>query len=548
MTETVRTATSVPAPTTTVTYARPFASLVTLAPNVTFTTWGKWDPGDTVTATDVAKPYGQAAWSSLWLSANPPNFTDYTSLYSTTVSPTPVPTEELVLPPPEYFRPTDCYYFPPNFVLGVASSACQIEGATADEGKGPTLMDVLFKDESPKDYVTNEAYYYYKQDIERVAAMGVKYFSFSISWSRILPFALPGSPVNQQGIDHYNVVINFVLKKGMFLITPEIGKRNGAYQNETFVDAFVHYAKIVMTHYADRVPLWITFNEPQLYTSNGMSVYNLIMSHAHVAHFYRDEIQGTGKIGFKFNNHFGVPRDPLSSADIAAADHYNSFIMGPFANPIYLGKDYPESYKSTIHDYVPLTQEKLAYIGGTADYFLVDPYVATVIAPPVPSDEGSIMECATDVSSPFRPNCVNESSVNIYGWDLGYASQSYVYMTPTYIRTCLNWIYNTYRHPIMIGEFGFPVWAEDEKTLANQLYDSPRSNYYLSFLSECLKAIWEDGVDIAGAFMWSYVDNWEFGDYRPHFGLQTVNRTTQERHYKKSFFDIVDYIKARGVQ
>lgn len=37
----------------------------------------------------------------------------------------------------------------------------------------------------------------------------------------------------------------------------------------------------------------------------------------------------------------------------------------------------------------------------------------------------------------------------------------------------------------------------------------------------------------------------EFGDYSAHFGIQTVNRTTQERRYKKSFFDLVDFMNAR---
>ncbi len=39
--------------------------------------------------------------------------------------------------------------------------------------------------------------------------------------------------------------------------------------------------------------------------------------------------------------------------------------------------------------------------------------------------------------------------------------------------------------------------------------------------------------------------DWEFGDYDAHFGIQTVNRTTQERSYKKSFFDLVDFVNAR---
>ena len=55
----------------------------------------------------------------------------------------------------------------------------------------------------------------YKQDIVRMTAAGMKYYSFSISWSRILPFGKAGSPVNQEGIDHYNDVINMILEYGM---------------------------------------------------------------------------------------------------------------------------------------------------------------------------------------------------------------------------------------------------------------------------------------------------------------------------------------------
>lgn len=393
LTTTVRYATSrTQAPTTT--YAAPPESLATLIPSQSFTTWGKWEPNATESASDPDNPYGSAAWTALWEYANPPNFTE-TGLYSTTVEPTPVPSEELVLPPRDYFGPTDCYNFPEGFEFGVSSSASQIEGATAEEGKSPSLMDILVQDDRGKAYVTNENYYYYKQDIERVAAMGVKYFSFSVAWTRILPFALPGTPVNQEGIDHYNDLIDFILEKGMVpevtLIhfdtplqfyganltdaqrPPDIGYVNGAYQNETFTDAFVNYAQIVMTHYADRVATWYTFNEPLLYSDNGKSIYNVLKAHSQVYHFYKYELKGEGKVGLKFNNNFGVPRDPESEADVAAADHFNSFQLGPFCNPIYLGIDYPESYKSTIHDFVPLTPEDLEYMNGTADLLGIDP-------------------------------------------------------------------------------------------------------------------------------------------------------------------------------
>jgi beta-glucosidase/6-phospho-beta-glucosidase/beta-galactosidase len=64
-------------------------------------------------------------------------------------------------------------------------------------------------------------------------------------------------------------------------------------------------------------------------------------------------------------------------------------------------------------------------------------------------------------------------------------------------------------------------------------------------MSEILKAIHEDGVRVMGALAWSWADNWEFGDYKQQFGLQVVNRTTQERYYKKSFFDLVDFVSSR---
>ncbi|KAL1630984.1 hypothetical protein SLS56_004658 [Neofusicoccum ribis] len=567
-TETVRVATSVKAAPIT-TYAPPYESLSHLVPNLTTTTWGNWDPNATATATDSANPYGQAAWSALWEHASLDNFT-FRGLYSTTVSPTPVPTSELVLPPPEYFSPQDCYSYPEDFMFGVAGSASQIEGAIADEGRAPTLMEILIKNQGPSsagkptDYVTNENYYLYKQDIERLAAMGVKYYSFSIPWTRILPFVLEGTPVNKQGLDHYDDLINFVLEKGMIptvtlihfdtplqfygnnLSTaaepPLIGYVNGGYQNETFEDAFVHYGKVVMTHFADRVPVWFTFNEPLLYSANGKSVNTVVKSHARLYHFYHEEINGTGKVGIKFNDNFGVPRDPQNASDVEAANHFNDFQLATFSNPIFLGKDYPEAFKMTIPDYVSLSEEDLEYIGGTSDFLGIDPYTATVVSPP----PNGIADCASNTSDPLFPYCVEQSTLTTTGWNIGYRSQTYVYITPKYLRTYLSYLWNTFRHPVLITEFGFPVFGEaDKERLSDQLYDTPRSNYYLSFMSEVLKAIWEDKVHVLGAFAWSFADNWEFGDYDAHFGIQTVNRTTQERNYKKSFFDLVDFVAAR---
>lgn len=454
-----------------------------------------------------------------------------------------------------------------------AGSATQIEGAIADEGRTPAYTDVsaLLNPASSPNYITNENYYLYKQDIERLASMGVKYYRFSIPWSRILPFVLPGTPVNKQGLEHYNDLINFVLEKGMLpaimllhtdtplqfysnisdtTIAPgtggigyvDAGFQN-SYKNVSYEDAFVNYGKIVMTHFADRVPIFWTFNEPLLGARNGKSINTIIKAHGRLYHFYHEEIKGTGKVSITFNNNFGVPRDPQNPADVDAANHFNSFQLATFANPIFLGIDYPDSFKMTVADYIPLNASELAYLNGTADFFSIQPYTATVVSPPPNS---SIAECAANITHPLRPYCVTQSTtVHDTQWNIGYRSQTYVYTTPTYFRSYLNYLWNTFKSPVAVTEFGTPVFGEAEKELKDQLFDSPRSQYYQYYLNEGLKAIWEDGVQFIGAFAWSFADNWEFGDYDAHFGIQTVNRTTQVRNYKKSFFDFVDFIESR---
>ncbi|KAJ5667690.1 uncharacterized protein N7477_006260 [Penicillium maclennaniae] len=209
----------------------------------------------------------------------------------------------------------------------------------------------------------------------------------------------------------------------------------------------------------------------------------------------------------------------------------------------------------------PLDHAELAYINRTSDFFGIDPYTATVVSP---ADEG-IEACAKNhsASNSLFPFCVNQETTNQFGWNIGYRSVSYVYITPTYFREYLSYLWNTFKTPVFVSEFGFPVYGEASKELSDQLFDSPRSVYYASFMQEILKSIYEDGVHVMGALAWSFMDNWEFGDYASQFGIQKVcstmksqltefrlkasqvNRTTQQRYYKKSFFDLVDFVKTR---
>jgi hypothetical protein len=50
-------------------------------------------------------------------------------------------------------------------------------------------------------------------DIKNIAAMGVKAYSFSISWSRVMPFGR--GPVNEQALAHYMDVIDTCIENNV---------------------------------------------------------------------------------------------------------------------------------------------------------------------------------------------------------------------------------------------------------------------------------------------------------------------------------------------
>jgi beta-glucosidase/6-phospho-beta-glucosidase/beta-galactosidase len=136
---------------------------------------------------------------------------------------TPVPTSELVFPPPLPIPTQDnSRTLPSDFVWSVSWSAWQIEGALQAEGRGPSpfvdKLDSLPKRDCTDDRVTNAmGYLLYKQDIAMPAAKCFPYYPFSISWSRVMPFGAAGSP-NQQAIDHYDDVINTCFEYSITLV------------------------------------------------------------------------------------------------------------------------------------------------------------------------------------------------------------------------------------------------------------------------------------------------------------------------------------------
>ncbi|KAI5195382.1 glycoside hydrolase family 1 protein [Aureobasidium subglaciale EXF-2481] len=530
-------------------FAPPYSKAKSLLPSgIVYTTYSL-NPS----ATSDGK-YGQSAYAALWANYA---YSD-TVPFTTTMLPTPVASAELVFPPALPFETSAASMkFGNDFIWGVAGSAWQIEGALQQEGRGPGGLDIFGNLKIPALSHTNDSvvadmnYYLYKQDIARLAAMGVPYYSFSISWSRIVPFGNANTPVNQQGLDHYDDVINSCLKYGIKPIVTLVHADTPPsvdYDNATSsMDDYMYYAKQVMTRYADRVPIWVTFNEINTGINLQYDTYeantNILLIHSAIYKWYKQTLKGTGKITVKFANNLAVPRDLTNSEDVAAALRYQEFILGVWGNPLFLGKQYPSSVLNTAVNLTALTSDQLKAINGSIDFWAFDPYVSQLVSAP----SNGLESCIHNSSHSLFPYCVNvtQNGIQENGWQFGQKSNDYAYIAPQYVRQQLGYVWKTF-HPIggiMITEFGFNPFKDAEKTLPEQRYDLERTLYFQAFLTETLKAIYLDGVKVIGALAWSFIDNNEFGSFENQYGLQTVNRTSGkfERSYKRSFFDLVDF-------
>ncbi|KAH6658921.1 beta-glucosidase [Truncatella angustata] len=543
-----RFATHLPTPLSLSTYAPAFSMASTLLPeSITYTTYSL----DRLATSSDDGRFGQSAYAALWAnltySIDPP--------FTTTVSPTPVASSELVYPPSLPGRPLNedkSLKLPCDFIWGVASSAWQIEGGLQFEGRGPGVFDVIGVVGSSHGNDSNIAdmhYLLYKQDIARLAALGVPYYSFSISWTRVIPFGVAGSPVNTQALDHYEDLIQTCYDYGITPVATLVHADSpvGILADlETFPEHLLYYAKQVMTRFADRIPIWFTINEPNLAVPYQSSDYNVFIAqakaHASVYHWYKEELQGTGRVSTKFANNLAVPLDVGNLSHVEAAIRYQEFMLGIMANPLFLGLQIPNVVLNTPGVNVSaLTYEEISYLNATVDFWAFDPYVAQFAYPP----EGGVAACAANSSHPLWPMCVATGAAQENGWLMGVQSNAYPLIAQQYVREQFGYVWNTYRPSggIMVTEFGFPQIGDSEHSLLVQRYDFERSMYYQNFLAETLHAIHLDGINIIGALAWSWIDNNEFGDYGNQYGMQTVNRTDGlfTRHYKRSFFDYVDF-------
>lgn len=447
--------------------------------------------------------------------------------------------------------------FSKDFVWGTATSSYQIEGAAFEDGRGLTVWDdfcsrpgKIFGGHNGN--IACDHYHRYKEDVDIMAKLSLDAYRFSIAWSRILPNGF--GKINQKGLDFYNRLVDALLEKD---ITPyitlfhwdlpyELFKRGG-WLNSDSPKWFGEYAEIVAKELGDRVKYFMTFNEPQCFIglghvtgehapgsimsrrSNLQMAHNVMLAHGYAVQAIRSVVSNS-KLGYAPTSSVAYPASD-SPEDIEAARKVYFGISKEaydylwnvtwWSDPVLLGT-YPEDGLKLFESDLPVIgQDDMEIISQPLDFYGQNIY------------NGFAVRAGANGSYEYveRPQGYPRTSI---GWPI----------TPE----CLYWgpkfLFERYGLPIYITENGMA--CHDAISIDGKVHDPNRIDFLHRYISELKRAV-DDGVDIAGYFLWSLLDNFEWAKgYSERFGIVYVNYETQERIIKDSGYWYKELIETNG--
>ncbi len=429
--------------------------------------------------------------------------------------------------------------FPDDFIFGVATSSYQIEGATREDGRGPSIWDA-FSNMPGRVYqghngdVACDHYHLWEKDLDLIQALGVDAYRFSIAWPRILPNGV--GAVNDKGLDFYDRLVDGMLERDLQVFPtlyhwdlPQALAGYGGWTDRNTADAFANYASVVMKRLGDRFDTVTTFNEPwcachlshllgihapgeKNREATVRAIHTMNLAHGLGVQAIRAE-RSDIPCGIVINAMSITPATD-NQADIDAAERQFQFDNGVFFSPIFDGK-YDDEFNEALGELLPIQEGDLATINQPLDFWGFNYYTPVKVAD------------ATHSSSVF-PHTKNVTATNRkdrtdIGWEIGAHGLSDL-LTQVYKRYDLPPVYITENGACYNTDIG-----EDGK-----IHDEQRTAYFEEHITECAKII-EAGIDMRGYFAWSLMDNFEWAEgYKMRFGIVHVDFESQVRTIKDS--------------
>jgi beta-glucosidase len=432
--------------------------------------------------------------------------------------------------------------FPPDFVWGAATSSYQIEGAPAEDGKGPSIWDTF---SHVPGHVANgdtgdvaaDHYHRWADDVDLIADLGLNAYRFSISWPRIQPHGR--GPANTRGVDFYRRLVDRLRERGIAPVAtlyhwdlPQaLQDAGGGWLNRDTTERFAEYAGIVFRALDDGVALWITHNEPWCTAALGHRLgihapgvtdvaaelavsHHVLLSHGLAVEAYRGTPL-TAPIGIALNlmpTYPAAETDGDRSAAVLSDGYTNRWYLDPVLTGSYPA-DMLELWDRLVGPLPEIGPDDAASIGTPSDFLGVNYYARRVIG-----------AGTTDDGLPWRVMPVDPRARRTdTGWEV----------TPDALFDLLVRLRADYGEvPILIAENGAVFF--DEPNPDGRTFDHGRSEFIGDHLLAVHRAI-AAGVPVAGYFAWSLLDNFEWAEgFRSRFGLVHVDYPTGRRLIKES--------------
>lgn len=447
--------------------------------------------------------------------------------------------------------------FRDDFVWGVASSAYQVEGRDPEDGCGKMIWDTFIEEGRIPDgkdaTVACDHIHRYKEDYKMMRLLGIKAYRFSVSWTRIMPQGT-GS-VNEKAIALYRDMILEMKKNGItpYLTMyhwelPQALQDRGGWLNEEMIQWFGEYAKVVAENFSDICEYFITLNEPQCFVGLGhlsgiqapglklsyketfQIAHNALRAHGQAVINLRKYAKQPIKVGYAPTCGMAYPvsdkKEDVEAARKALFSFHNpmdnwTWNVAWFSDPVFLGQ-YPEEGLEKFKEYLPeITEEDMKLISQPLDFMGQNIY------------NGYMIKAGADGEPEFidRPAGFPKTAAN---WPV----------TPE----CLYWgakfIYDRYQLPLFITENGMS--CHDVVSVDGQVHDPNRITFLDAYLSALQKAS-DEGVDVRGYFLWTFLDNFEWDKgYTERFGIVHVDFETQKRIAKDSAYWYQKVIESNG--
>jgi beta-glucosidase len=448
----------------------------------------------------------------------------------------------------------DLSVFPDGFTWGVATSAYQIEGAVAEDGRSRSIWDT-FSHTAGKvaggdtGDIACDSYHRWPEDLGLMKELGVGAYRFSIAWPRVVPGGR--GPVNQAGLDHYDRLVDALLAAGITPFPtlyhwdlPQTLQDKGGWAARDTAAALADYATVVASRLGDRATNWVTVNEPRCAAWIGHlegrhapgladidvavpASFHLLLGHGLAAQAVRAAAPGA-RVGLVNVLHTCEPKTS-TDGDIAATARFDGHVNRWWLDPIH-GRGFPADMQRVYGVDLPEQPGDLATIATPLDFLGANYYSPTVIADHPGGPVPYAREVPPDAGPDGGPDSVPRTML---GWEIRAAGLEQVLVR-------LSEEYGA--REVYVTENG-SAWP-DQPGPDGRLHDSGRVRYLEEHLAACGRAV-RRGVPLAGYFAWSLLDNfeWDYG-YEARFGLVYVDYSTQQRLMKDSGRRYADIIAA----